>query len=119
MGKTLDQIIDDVQDNKKVSNEDLRYSILVLNSLLNLSSQSLRELHRGEILVKEGKKKKIIIHDPIYHSEENFRRSKQAMSMNPRDYLGWDNLPENPEYRKRIKTGRKLIDKIYKEGREE
>jgi hypothetical protein len=47
--------------------------------------------------------------------EEEFRRFKTALTKSPKEWIGWDNDPSNPEYVKRIKVGRKFVDKFFGE----
>lgn len=99
--RTLCEIIEDVKDNKKPDYEELRYALLVLDFMFNMAHNNLiKELSsekRSQDFVREIK------------AQNSFDMAKNALNKSPKDYLGWNNDPENPEYQKR----RKISNKIF------
>jgi hypothetical protein len=44
---------------------------------------------------------------------ESFNRYKSALQKSPKDYVGWNNDPMNPEYQKLRQAESKLFDKLF------
>jgi alcohol dehydrogenase class IV len=103
--KTLAEIIKEVKENKDPDYEDLRFSVLVLSSLLYFESKAISDLAEA----KRQNKKPFIVTNPEWQEKESHKRRQMAFNKSPEDWIGWANNPENPEYQKR----RKLSEKIY------
>ena len=101
--KTLDEIIEDLQTNGKPDYEELRYSVLVLHYLMNDLSRWYRELLTGTMkpIMIELKKR-----DESLYSK--------ALKKPPKEFLGWNDDPENPDYQKFHAWGTKLMNKAIK-----
>lgn len=99
--RTLFEIIEEVKDNKRPDYEELRYALLVYNFMMFMDHKNLREE-----LLSEKRSSEFIRKFKAQNSHDMFRN---ALSKSPKDYLGWNEDPENPEYQKR----RKLSEKIY------
>ena len=84
--------------------EELRYSVLVLTSMLNMDHRKLRET-----LLSEKPKAEFI---RKLEADNSFKMYHTALNKSPKEYLGWNNDPENPEYQKFHAMGNKLVDKI-------
>jgi hypothetical protein len=99
MRKLID-IIEDVKDGGKPDYEELRYSVIALDALLFFDHKNLLEITKDtkEIFLK-------------LRQEESFRRFKMALDKPPKDFVGWNNDPDNPGYQKR----RKLHFKVFNE----
>lgn len=102
--RTLFEIIEDVKDNKKPEYEELRYALLVYNFMFIMDHRNLREE-----LLKEERPAKFIRE---LKAQNSFDMAKNALNKSPKEYLGWKDDPENPEYQKFRQMGNKLIDKI-------
>ena len=102
--RTLYEIVEDVKCNKKPDYEELRYAILVYDFMFNMDHRALREtlLSDKEIpkFIKELK------------AQNSFDMAKTALNKSPKEYLGWNNDPENPEYQKFREMGNKLLNKV-------
>lgn len=46
--------------------------------------------------------------------DNSFNMCKTALNKPPKEYLGWSNDPENPEYQRFHKMGMKLVEKALK-----
>jgi hypothetical protein len=104
--RNLSEIIEECKTNGKPDYEELRYSVLVLISMLNIDHSKLKEA-----LAREKESPKFIKDLQLKNSHDMYRT---ALSKSPKEYLGWNNDPENPEYQKFHKLGNKLIDKVIK-----
>lgn len=104
--RTLFEIIEDVKDNKKPDYEELRYALLVYSFMFNMDHRNLRE----ELLQEERTAKFI----RELKAQNSFDMAKNALNKSPKEYLGWNSDPENPDYQKFRKAGDKLIEKIMK-----
>ena len=104
--RDLSEIIEDCKLNQKPDYDELRYSVLVLTGVLNLVNNDLCTLY------VEGKM-----------PNELVRRLKldgictmysKALRKPPKEYLGWNNDPENPDYQAFHKVAKKLMGKALK-----
>lgn len=102
--RTLYEIISDVKDGKKSDYEEIRYALLVYEFMFNMDHQNLREELLGE---KETPK--FIKEMKVNNS---FKMFKDALNKSPKEYIGWNNDPDNPDYQRFRKAGEKLLDKI-------
>ncbi len=101
--RNLADIIEDVKTNGKPDYEELRYSVLVLTSMMNMASMTIRGLKPDTKEVFLNMKKDNI--HRMYHT---------ALNKSPKEYLGWNDDPENPEYQRFHAIGSKLVDKALK-----
>lgn len=100
--ETLYEIIENVKDNKRPDYEELRYALLVLDFMFNMDHSNLRK----ELL--SDKKDPEFIRE--IKAQNSFDMAKGALNKPPKDYLGWDNDPENPEYQKRREMSNKIFN---------
>ena len=100
--RTLFEIVEDVKDNKRPDYEELRYALLVYNFLFNLDHRNLRNE-----LLKEERPAKFIRE---LKAQNSYDMAKSALNKSPKEYLGWNSDPENPEYQKRRKMSEKIFD---------
>lgn len=102
--RKLYDIIEDVKDNKKPDYEELRYALLVYESMFILEHRRLREE-----LISEKETPEFIKELQLRNSFEMF---KTALNKSPKEFLGWNNDPENPEYQRFRKASIKLLDRL-------
>lgn len=105
--KTLFEIITEIKNGGKPDYDDLRYSVLALDALLYFDSKQIRDAASEFMAGKVPK-----IQTPEFRYNESFRRNKAAFEKNPKEYVGWNNDPENPEYLNRVKMSNRLFNKI-------
>ena len=105
--KLLD-IIEAVKSNEPVDTENMIYTILALDSLLFFETQSIRTLANG----RRQNEKPGFIYDPLYQEKQSFRRIKNAIEKDPKEWLGWNNDPKNPDYQYDKEMAHKVLDKI-------
>lgn len=101
--RNLIEIIEDCKLNKKPSIDELRYSVIALTSLMNMATSTLRKLYKEDMNALE----KMCLEN-IYNAYST------ALNKSPKEWLGWNNDPENPEYQKFHAWGKKLVDKALK-----
>lgn len=89
---TLFEIIEAVKNNEQPSYEDLRYALLALDSMHTFTSMDLRKFFS-----MSTRKRHPALDDALI--ENDFQRQKRILAANPKEWLGWGNDPENPEYR--------------------
>ncbi|MEY8416668.1 hypothetical protein AAK964_10235 [Tissierella praeacuta] len=100
--RNLIDIIEDVKDNKRPDYEEVRYALLVYDFMFNMDHRVLRE-----ILLSDKETSKFI---KELKAQNSFDMAKNALNKSPKEYLGWNNDPENPEYQKFRRMGNKLLD---------
>lgn len=105
--RNLSDIIEDCKTNGRPDYDELRYSVLVMTSILNMVNYELTKLYvEGEMPKEFIRKMKLEGGTCImYHT---------ALNKSPKDYLGRNNDPENPEYQKFHAMGSKLVEKALK-----
>jgi hypothetical protein len=105
--KNLSDIIEDCKLNKKPDYEELKYAVLVMAGILNLTNSELIRLY------VEGKMPSEFIRNMKLKGGV-CTMYRNALNKSPKDYLGWNNDPENPEYQKFHNLGNKLVEKFIK-----
>jgi len=113
--RTLGEVVDRVKSNKPVTEEELIYSVIALESLNTFDSLSLMRICEA----KADGKVHWLTGNPKWEYKESFERTKLAFSKPPKEWVGWNNDPKNPEYRKMRQKSIKLADKIIDKMRSE
>ncbi len=98
--RTLLEIIESAKDGNRPDYDECYYAVLVLSYLHGFDWQDLLVVGGG-VGVSMLKSR----------AAESFKRSKKAMSVSPKEYLGWGYDPANPEYQKQRAL---LANKIFK-----
>lgn len=105
--RNLYEIIEDCKLNGRPDYEELRYGLLVMTGILNLVNSELRKLY------VEGEMPSEFIRNMKLESGV-YTMYRTALNNSPKEYLGWNSDPENPEYQKFHALGSKLVDKALK-----
>lgn len=108
--KTLFEIISAVRDGERPDYEDLRYAICAMEALSTFDGMAFRKLAQAE---REGKKP-ALVYSAQFQWEEHFRRHKTAGEKPPKEYVGWNNDPDNPEFLRRRKLSQRVFDAAAK-----
>ncbi len=98
--RTLFEIIEDVNEGKKPDYEEIRYALLAYQSMFVMDHSCLHE----ELLREKSS------------TELTFSMFKNALERSPKELVGWNNDPDNPEYQKFRKLGHRLFNKIINSG---
>ena len=106
--RKLRQIINMVRDGERPDYEELRYAICALEALSTLDIQALSKLAQAEM---DGQKP-ILTRSAVHQYEEHFNRNKRALDTDPKNYVGWNNDPDNPEFLSRRKMAMRLVKAI-------
>lgn len=109
---TLGEVIDAVKNGERPEYDDLRYAVCAMDALMTFDRWALQQLAG-----REGSK--VFDHGPMYQLEENFNRVKRAMAVPPKEYVGKNNDPDNPEVQERRSISKKIIDKAMKNTKDE
>lgn len=105
--RNLSEIIEDCKTNGTPDYEELRYSVLVMTSVLNMVNSELIKLYvTGEMPKEFIRKMKL--------EGGTCTMYRTALNKSPKEYLGWNNDPENPEYQKFHAIGTRLVEKALK-----
>lgn len=112
--RTLGEIIDLVKEGEKPEYDELRYAVCALESLVTFDAIALRNLAEGE----RESKKKILTYSAEWQYEDNFNRIKRTYEKSPKEWLGWNNDPDNPEYVERRKKNIKIMENIIRKTKE-
>lgn len=104
---TLFEIVEVVKDGKKPEYEDLKYALLAYVSMFNIEH---RQLH--EELMRDKPQPQFLRDMKLKNS---FDMYKGVLNKNPKEWLGWDNDPDNPNYQRLRDAGSKAIEAIQGE----
>lgn len=104
--KKLTDIITLVKDGGSPTSDEMRYAICALDALITFDSQALLQLAKG----MQENRKPILIYSANWQWEEHHRRMQRALSKSPKEWVGEDNNPDNPEVQKRRKTSLKILN---------
>ena len=104
--RTLYEIIDSAKSGDMPTHEECYYAMLVYEFMFTMDHIRLREELLAENRPPEMIRK--------LFAENSFRMYKGALDKSPKEYLGWNDNPANPEYQKRRKIGEKILDKAIK-----
>jgi len=110
--RNLADIIEECKLNGRPDYDELRYSVLVMTGILNLVNSELVRLY------VEGEMPRELIRKMKLDGGVCTMYGK-ALNKSPKEYLGWNNDPENPEYQKFHAMGNKLLDKIIAKHQKE
>lgn len=105
----LGQIIEAVRDGERPDYEDLRYAICAMSALLTFDRNAFMRLAEAET---DGKKP-FLVTSAQWQWEEHFRRVQSAMAKPPKEYVGWNNDPDNPAFLSR----RAAVKRVVSQGR--
>jgi hypothetical protein len=101
--RNTSEIIEDCKLNKPVDNAELRYSVIALTSLMNMAMSVLNGFYKENMKIFD--KMRI----------ENVRQAyKTVLNKSPKEWLGWNNDPENPDYQRFYAVGSKLVEKALR-----
>jgi len=103
--RTLLEIIDSAKSGQMPTHEECYYAMLALSALHYFDHRALL----GLVDEKHSQKWWIEL-----QSDESFKRFKVALDKSPKDWIGWEEDPANPEYQQRRNIGIKLFDKALK-----
>lgn len=106
--KTLAEIIESVRDGGRPDYDDLRYAICAMEAIATFDRMAFMRLAEAE---KAGKKP-FMTTSAQWQFEESFNRAKRAMDKPPKQYVGWNNDPDNPEFLARRKKSQRIIKAI-------
>lgn len=106
--KTLDEIINAVRDGERPEYEELRYAICAMEALGVFHQSALFKLATAEA---EGRKP-VLVYSAQFQWEEHVRRTQVARSTSPKEWVGWNNDPDNPEFLKRRKQSQRIYEKL-------
>lgn len=106
--KTLSEIVNAVRDGERPDYEDLRYAICALDALAVFNRNAFMKLAKAE---QEGHKP-FLTSSAVWQWEEHCRREQTALGKAPKEYVGWNNDPENPEFLARRKKAQQFMAKF-------
>lgn len=109
--RTLAEILETAKDGQKPDYDECYYAMLALGALHAFDVQDMLKIHQRTPEEKNPFGVKFL-------AEESFNRGKKALSVSPKDYVGWAHDPANPEYQQQRNRFKKLLDKIEKKDGE-
>lgn len=110
--QTLGEIIEAVRNGERPDYDDLRYAICALDALATFDRLAFVALAEAE---NKGLKP-ILTRSAVFQWEMNFNRNKVALSKPPKEYVGWNNDPDNPEFLERRAKTVDLFARVLKAG---
>lgn len=101
--RNLFEIVDGAMDGNMPTHEECYWAMLALSALHYFDYSDLRSLCFKEKTNPAINKLKV---------EESFKRFQAALNKSPKEWIGPDNDPSNPEYQKFRKIEAKIFDKF-------
>lgn len=111
--RTLYEIIDSAKAGEMPTHEECYWAMLVFHFLENMDNIDLVRLSS-----REHKSDKPVL-GVTWFAEESCRRVKTALEKDPKEFIGWNNDPANPEVQERRKRALKIFNKISKKMEED
>jgi hypothetical protein len=115
--RTLGDIIEATRNGERPEYDELRYALLAYQALLTFDQMAFMKLAAAE---RDGKKP-ILTTSSVWQWEEHFNRVKRALEKSPKEWVGWNNDPDNPEFQHRRKISLKVMERAMRsaEGKSE
>lgn len=113
--KTLSEIVNAVRDGERPDYEDLRYAICAMDALAVFNRSAFMKLAEAE----RGGRKPFMTSSAQWQWEEHFRREQAALNKPPKEYVGWNNDPDNPEFLARRKRAQQFMATFHEHKRQE
>ena len=113
--KTLNEIVDAVRNGERPDYDDLRYAICALHALSVFDRHAFMKLAEAESKAK----KPFLTTSAKWQWEEHFNRHKRAGAQVPKEYVGWSNDPDNPEFQSRRQMANKIMSKVAENAAKE
>lgn len=110
----LGEIINAVRDGERPDYEDLRYAICAMEALSIFDRNAFMKLAEAE---QEGRKP-FISTSAVWQWQQRFRRGQVAMSKPPKEWVGWNNDPDNPDFLARRKTAQQIMSPFMAGGKD-
>ncbi len=104
--RSLGEIAEDVRSGARPPYEELRYAVIAYQALLTFDNMALMKLAETE----RENKPRLLTRSAVFQWKEYFNRVKRALEKSPKDWVGWENDPDNPEFQKRRKISEKLFE---------
>lgn len=103
--RTLLEIIEAARDGKEIGMEEATYALLALDALWGLERGSLLYICRN---MSGPAAASLAGHE----MSETLKRARTALNKDPKEWVGWNNDPKNPEYQERRKASFGLVKKV-------
>ncbi len=111
--RTLYEIIQMCKVGEIPTVDEMRYAICAMNSLNTFDGMALRDLAEAE---KKGKKP-FMLSSAEWQNKEHHSRWHRALNISPKEWLGPENDPDDPEVQERINMHVRLAEKIISKER--
>lgn len=104
--RTLEEIVDLARSGDKPEYDELRYAVCAMQQLLLLDSYALLRLAQRE---GSGADNATLAN---LEFNEWYRRMKNANTQSPKEYVGWNNDPDNPAFQERRQENTAMYNAI-------
>lgn len=104
--RTLHEIVEAAKDGRYTAGEELLYAALALSALQYFDQHALFQLAHEPSRFRT----------PAREAAESFRRAKTALAKSPKEWVGWNNDPANPDYQRSRRTAKALADAVITRG---
>lgn len=105
--RTLYEIIESAKDGQMPSHEECYWAMLCYEAMFSIEHMGLRNALLNDKPIQEFIRK--------LKAENSFNMYKNALNKSPKDFVGPNNDPSNPEYQRFREVGKKLIDKFIEQ----
>lgn len=102
--RSLYEIITDAKDGNMPTHEECYYAMLAYDAMFYFDHKNLLETLLAEKQSPDFIRK--------LRADNSHKMYSGAMGKSPKEWLGWNNDPANPEYQKMRRAGEKLLNKV-------
>ena len=103
--RILGEIVDSARTGEEVSKDELLYALIAMSHLSTFDDRALMNLTDAEI----NGKKPVRTYSAEWQCQERMDRIHRVYHKSPKEFIGKDHDPKNPENCKRIKTAKKIF----------
>lgn len=101
--RTLGEIVESLKDGFEPTKDELYYALLAMSALHYFDHHHIMDLVTHPNWCSDDFNRQM-------WADESFNRFKRALEKDPKEWVGWDDDPHNPEYQSR----RKLMGRVVK-----
>jgi len=103
--RTLFAIIEAAKSGDRPTHDECYWAMLALDALHTFDSMALQRLADNPSKIRT----------PEWEYKGSWERARKACGKNPKDWVGPNNDPANPEYQRRRQIALALFEKVIKE----
>ena len=106
--RILGEIVDSARTGEEVSKDELLYAVIAMSHLSTFDDMALMKLVDAEL----NGKKPVRVYSAEWQCQERMDRIHRVYNKSPKEFIGKDHDPKNPENCERIKKARMIFSNL-------